>query len=98
MRRLSRAAKIGADLEGQSLFPLDLDLQFVATCLQRIPVHAYDWAAEQYIAKWSAAAAEIHDHRKQNVGRRAANQWLRRVLEIKGLPVPGVEEIKRARV
>lgn len=98
MAFISRAAQTGIDLEAQGYHPDKLDLGFVSACLKRIPAKAHDWATRGYIAKWDAAASDVHDHRRDNVGRNAANSWIRRVLEIKRLDVPGAEEIKKARV
>lgn len=85
-------------LEVSGLAPMQDDLRFLVACLERIPFDAHDWAVGRYAMAWqqAMAGAEV-EHLRHNSGRRAANSWLRSVLERKRLGVPDSAEMKQVR-
>lgn len=98
-RKGSPGQRLRNYLEGHDLAPLNDDIRFVVACLERIPVDAHDWTVSRYAGAWKAAMDAVDEgHAKQNAGRRAANGWVRGVLEHKRLPVPDGVDMKQVRI
>lgn len=54
------------------------DMNFIETCLGKIPEHAHRKLMHQYIKIWQECVIDISDKIKaQNIGRFNANQFLR---------------------
>lgn len=102
-RRTTPGQRLSDYLETHGLSPVKDDLRFVTACLERIPSHAHEWAVSRYAGAWKeaveqAAGGNAPAHQHQNIGRRAANSWIRSVLERKRLTVPSGLDMKQVRL
>jgi len=78
------------------------DVNFLSAALGLIPAEHHDWLITNYIKRWLETIEDLRNegvqgHKWHNAGRFAANEWLRYVLNKRGLGKPDTSQFKRVR-
>ncbi|MDX5979620.1 hypothetical protein [Vreelandella alkaliphila] len=99
MRRQSQSSQLRAYLERHGMEPLNDDLRFLVAVLRMIPTDAHDWLTSHYAGRWLTTMERTDtDHLRQNLGRRAANQWVIGILKRRKIAIPDSRILKEIRV